>query len=339
MIRTLIAESVALTRVGLFALLGKEPDIKIVAELDRAEFVVPTASRLQPDVAVIDGDMAAHDEFAAIRALHDAVPACGSVILANSHSHSPCELRDAVAACAAGFVPKDSEPDKITETVRRVAVGRKALDPDLAFSTLNDAASPLTAREIDVLRLAAQGAPAREIIAGELFLSSVPSVTARLDTQEKDPSTPVAEIAGDADVPSPDTCNVASLAGCKVTRPGALARLPRGRLSDWDAVRVAIEIVCGKWVLSVVAELTEGPKRHNQLSRAVRLDHKQLGRVLRDLLEAQIVAKEIDVRGQHPLVRYHLTQTGKDLLPALAALGSWSKERARGDGRTLWRPT
>jgi two-component system response regulator DesR len=167
-IRTLIAEDVALIRVGLTAFLAKEPDIKVVAELDRPETLIPTALASQPDVAVVDGSMTAHDGFATIRALHAAVPACGSIIMASSPN--PCELRAAVAACAEGFLLKDSDPDKITEAIRRVAAGRKAIDPDLAFFALDSAASPLTPREADVLRLAAQGTPAMEI-ASELYLS------------------------------------------------------------------------------------------------------------------------------------------------------------------------
>ncbi len=95
---------------------------------------------------------------------------------------------------------------------------------------------------------------------------------------------------------------------------------------DWDAARVGVEIVSGKWVLSVVAELTDGPKRHNELSRAVRIDHKRLGRVLRRLQEAQIVARETDVSRQQVHVRYQLTRSGRDLLPLLAALSSWTKD-------------
>jgi two-component system response regulator DesR len=167
-IRTLIAESVALTRAGLFALLAEQPDIEMVAELDRRELIVPAVCKLQPDVAVVDGEMAAYDGFAMIRELHARVPACGSVIM--SGSHNPRELREAVAACADGFVVMDSDPGKITEAIRQVAAGGKALDPDLAFSTLNSPASPLTRREIDVLRLAAEGEPALEI-AEKLCLS------------------------------------------------------------------------------------------------------------------------------------------------------------------------
>ena len=168
MIRTLIADSVALIRVGLIALLTMEPDIEVVAELDRLEPVARAAIAAQPDVALIEGAMAAHDGFAMVRALHAAAPACGLVIMASSRNRG--ELRNAVAACADGFVVKDSAPDKITEAIRRVAQGKKAVDPDLAFSALNNVANPLTAREVAILRLAAQGAPAMEI-ADELCLS------------------------------------------------------------------------------------------------------------------------------------------------------------------------
>lgn len=168
MIQTLIADSVDLTRLGLFALLNREPDIRVVAELDQPEFVVPTACLVRPDVAVVDGTMAARDGFATIRELHAALPACGSVII--SSSDSPCDLREAIAARADGFVMKESDPDKITDAIRRVAAGRKAVDPDLAFSTLTSRPSPLTPRETDVLRLAARGEPAMEI-AGRLYLS------------------------------------------------------------------------------------------------------------------------------------------------------------------------
>jgi two-component system, NarL family, response regulator DesR len=167
-IQTLVAERVALIRAGLLAFLAEEADIEVVAELDRPGLIVSAACASQPDVALVDGDMAASDGFAAIRALHAAVPSCGSIIMASKRS--PRKLREAIAARADGFVVKDSAPDKIIEAIHRVAAGRKALDPDLAFSALNGATSPLTAREIDVLRLAAQGAPAMEI-ADQLYLS------------------------------------------------------------------------------------------------------------------------------------------------------------------------
>lgn len=167
MIRMLVAESVALMRAGLVALLIGELDCEVVAELDRAEYVVPASLTLRPDVSVIDEKIAG-DGFRLIRELRRAVPGCGSVVMASSRS--PHRLREAVAAGADGFVRKESAPEKIAEAVERVASGAKALDPDLAFCALSDAVSPLTSREIDVLRLASEGAPVPEI-ARELYLT------------------------------------------------------------------------------------------------------------------------------------------------------------------------
>ena len=59
MIRTLIADRVALIRAGLVACISREPDIEVVAELDRRELVLPTVAALRPDVAVIDDGIAA----------------------------------------------------------------------------------------------------------------------------------------------------------------------------------------------------------------------------------------------------------------------------------------
>jgi two-component system response regulator DesR len=163
----LIVEKVTLIRAGLLAVLAKHADIEVVAELDQPDFVIPTARAANPDVAVIDEDIAG-PEFATLRALRAAVPDCALIVL--GRGHSPGKLREAIAASADGFVVAESAPDKITEAIRRVASGKKALDQDLAFSALNTVPSPLTAREIAVLRLAAEGAPAMEI-ADKLYLS------------------------------------------------------------------------------------------------------------------------------------------------------------------------
>lgn len=167
MIRMLVAESVALIRTGLVALLSGELDCEIVAELDRAELVLSASLASRPDVAIIDEKIAG-DEFQLVREVRCAVPGCASVVMA--YSHSPGRLREAVAAGADGFVGKESPSDKIAEAVGRVAAGGKALDPDLAFFALSVTASPLTAREIDVLRLASEGATDQEI-ASKLYLS------------------------------------------------------------------------------------------------------------------------------------------------------------------------
>jgi two-component system, NarL family, response regulator DesR len=160
-IRILIVERIAVIRAGLVASLSRERDIEVVAELDRHEPVLPIVSALRPDVAVIDDSIACHDGFAIVRALRAALPSCRTLIMA-TRPHSR-DLRKAVTALAAGFVLKDTSPDKISEAIRQLAAGKKALDPDLAFAARGATANPLTPRERDVLALAAQGAPTPEI--------------------------------------------------------------------------------------------------------------------------------------------------------------------------------
>jgi two-component system response regulator DesR len=167
-IRTLIADRAALIRAGLAACISREPDIEVVAELDRRDRVLPAVAALRPDVAVLDDAIAGHDGFAVVCALHAVTPSCRTLILATR----PCprDLRQAVAAHATGFVLKDTAPENISRAIRHVANGMKALDPDLAFAALESPANPMTPRECDVLRLAAAGAPTAEI-AGKLCLT------------------------------------------------------------------------------------------------------------------------------------------------------------------------
>lgn len=168
MIRTLIAEQTSLIRAGLVAFLSCSDDIEVVAELQRGDQVVPASRALLPDVAVLAAALPGADGFATARALHAELPSCHSLIMGDQRD--PAGLRRAVAAHASGFVVRDAAPDFLTEAVRRVARGRKVIDPDLAFAALNAAKNPLTSRELDALRLAAQGATTAEI-ARDLCLS------------------------------------------------------------------------------------------------------------------------------------------------------------------------
>src|SRR4029077_17067338 len=103
----LIADRMALIRVGLVACISREPDIEVVAELDRREPVLPTVAGLRHAVAVTNGVLAADDRFAVVRDLHDAAPCCRTLIMAARPC--PCDLRRAVAAPATGFLCNDAD--------------------------------------------------------------------------------------------------------------------------------------------------------------------------------------------------------------------------------------
>jgi two-component system response regulator DesR len=114
----------ALIRAGLVACISREHDIEVAAELDRREPELPAVAALRPDVAVIDDGIAAAGGFAVIRDLHDAVPCCRALIMATR----PCprDLRQAVAAHAAGFVRKDAGPDGISRAIRQGRPGHES---------------------------------------------------------------------------------------------------------------------------------------------------------------------------------------------------------------------
>lgn len=161
MIRVLIVENMQLVRQGLVALLSNEPDMTVVAAVGADDDVIAIAAECKPDVALIDVDMPDVDGFATARTLHETVPACATMITAGRRR--PGDLRRAVAARVVGFVLKDSAPEALAGAIRRVAKGERVIDAELAFTTLGLAESPLTPRELDVLRLAAEGASAGQI--------------------------------------------------------------------------------------------------------------------------------------------------------------------------------
>jgi two-component system, NarL family, response regulator DesR len=165
-IYVLIVENMNLIRGGLVALLSEHPDMEVVAALESADKALPTALELEPDVVLLGAGM--DDANAVVRSVHEELRSCATVIMANRRR--PGDLRRAVAAGVMGFLLIDTPPADLADAVRRVAQGERVIDSELAFAALGSADSPLTDREVDVLRLAAQGASSAEI-AGHLFLS------------------------------------------------------------------------------------------------------------------------------------------------------------------------
>jgi two-component system response regulator DesR len=147
-----LADDQALVRGALAALLDLEPDLEVVAEVGRGDEVVEAAVRGRADVALIDVEMPGLDGIAATAALRRAMPSCRALVVTTFGR--PGYLRRAVEAGASGFVVKDTPARQLAEAVRRVHAGLRVLDPGLAEESLVSGASPLTARETEVLRAA-----------------------------------------------------------------------------------------------------------------------------------------------------------------------------------------
>ena len=168
MIRLLLADDQELIRSALAALLALEDDFEVVAAVGRGDEVVAAARAHRPDIALLDIDMPGIDGIAVAGVLAQEVPQCRSLILTTFGR--PGYLRRAMESGACGFVVKDAPPERLADAIRRVADGERVVDPVLAAETLASGASPLSARERDVLVAARPGSTVAEI-AGKLFLS------------------------------------------------------------------------------------------------------------------------------------------------------------------------
>ncbi|MEU4016618.1 response regulator transcription factor [Microbacterium sp. NPDC028030] len=168
-IRLLIADDQALVRGALGALLDLEPDLAVVGMASDGAEALRLAEELRPDVCLMDVQMPGMDGVEATRRIREASP--GTRILVVTTFARPGYLRSALDAGASGFIVKDTPAEQLAEAVRRVHSGLHVLDPALAADSLFDGANPLSDRERQVLRLAADGRPAAAI-AAEVFLSA-----------------------------------------------------------------------------------------------------------------------------------------------------------------------
>jgi len=157
MIRTLIAEPVTLAREGLVALLGREADIELAATVRCRDEVLATARAVRPDVALLAAAFADRDGVNVAAGMRAAVPGCRCAML--SVSWRPRDLQRAAAAGVRGFLAWDSPAQFLTDAVRQLAVGRQVVDPRLSLREQ----CPLTIREADALRAAAEGSTTAEI--------------------------------------------------------------------------------------------------------------------------------------------------------------------------------
>ncbi|MGY1630535.1 response regulator [Geodermatophilus sp. SYSU D01186] len=181
-VRVLVVDDQALFREALVTLLDARPEVEVAGEAGDGAQALERAAVLQPDVVLMDLHMPVLDGIAATRRLRVEQP--GVRVLALTTFDDDEDVFAALRAGALGYLLKDVSADRLVEAVLSAARGESVLQPSVAakvvarFAQLDDVPRPrpqplvvpLSDRELDVLRLLAEGRSNREI-AGALFLA------------------------------------------------------------------------------------------------------------------------------------------------------------------------
>ena len=205
--RLLLVDRYDLMRLGLKIVLGRDASLEVVGEAKDGKEAIASCRELQPDLVLMDVSMSEMDGIEATRTIKAEIPNT-SVLMLTAHADHRL-LMEAIRAGAAGFILKGCHPDHVLDAVRRILGGGTPLNQELAMQLIRkligsqrhqDARSPgvspdeprpslllpqpLTDRELEVLRLMAQGRTNREI-AKELLISvgSVKAYVRRIITK------------------------------------------------------------------------------------------------------------------------------------------------------------
>jgi DNA-binding NarL/FixJ family response regulator len=171
-IKILLADDHPVVRSGLRALLASQSDFEIVGEASDGEAAANLAIALVPDLILMDLQMPILDGLGAIKRIRDKLPKANILVLTTYGTDS--DILPALEAGAIGYLLKDTPPEQLFQAVRNVASGAMALAPRVAEKITQRLTDPsrntLSSREIEVLDLAAQGNPNKEI-ARKLFIT------------------------------------------------------------------------------------------------------------------------------------------------------------------------
>lgn len=183
-IRIVLADDHALLRQGTAELLRREPDLEVVGEADNGQQAIDLARRLQPDIVVMDVRMPVLSGVEATQRIREALPKV-QVLVLTAHDDDQYVF-SLLQAGASGYLLKTAPVGELIKAIRLVHAGESPLDPAIARKVVvrisgegratraadqgASAVEELTARELEVLQLLAQGLNNRAI-AEALFLS------------------------------------------------------------------------------------------------------------------------------------------------------------------------
>ncbi|MEU9555023.1 response regulator transcription factor [Streptomyces fumanus] len=201
-IRVLVCDDQMLIRTGLVTIIDSQPDMEVAGDCGDGRTGVELAEKLRPDVVVMDIRMPVLDGLEATRLLAGAGVAHPVKVLVITTFNLDEYVYEALRAGASGFLLKDAPPDRLLHGIRTVATGAALLDPDVTRQLVGRYAArirptektpgdiPLTPRELEVLRLIAEGLSNSEIAAAlvisqETVKTFVSRILAKLQLRDR----------------------------------------------------------------------------------------------------------------------------------------------------------
>lgn len=164
-IRILICDDHPVVRTGLEGMLSRQPDFEVVGEAGNGREAAELATRLQPDVVLMDLRMTEMDGVAAIEEIVARCPRTRVLVLTTYDSDA--DILRAVEAGATGYLLKDAPRENLHEGIRAAAQGKTWLAPAVAERLMHHLRQPrsqsLSKREIEVLDLVRRGLGNKEI--------------------------------------------------------------------------------------------------------------------------------------------------------------------------------
>lgn len=164
-ISLIIADDHPVVRTGLRGMLAGQPDFEIVGEAATGAEAVALTGQLQPDVVLMDLRMPGVDGVTAIARISERYPETNILVLTTYDTDA--DILPAIEAGATGYLLKDAPREELFRAVRAAARGESVLSPTVASRLMGRMRAPgeeaLSAREIEVLELVAEGASNKEI--------------------------------------------------------------------------------------------------------------------------------------------------------------------------------
>jgi len=201
-IRLLLVDDQRLMRDGLRTLLELEPDLKVVGEAENGEIALALYQEISPDVVLMDIRMPVMDGVEATRRLRSEHPDSKIIILTTFDDNE--YVFEGLRAGALGYLLKDVSGPELAEAIRTVSAGGSMIEPSVARKVVAEFArlaaptpkatetliDPLSEREVEILKLVAEGLTNKEI-AAKLYLAEgtvknyVTSILQKIDARDR----------------------------------------------------------------------------------------------------------------------------------------------------------